>query len=316
MHRILTGFLYPEIGWDVLDVPGQSPMPPVTYRKQEVPPPMNGWVKSMATDADIVFGPDRSLCYRETDGAVLLSSERMFRLLCMSSLMTGLRSVTYHLKRKRDQAKTAISDNNRVILDDFTSAELLKDDSAANCLILFVESHTAELDRASKFETDLVQHVHPNCKQTDKMFACGVIPYCETSHEGMRKVFYKMGENLRLFEMDKDERVCRRLPNAEKRRIYFGTDQLSSRMWRSLRIELTKRLTSLSGAKMVLPMLETLSQITCTHDFLHETRIHRSHAIYVTHYGGFLQAFQCHLRLKEVTGKTRKTMQRHERFCF
>ena len=129
-------------------------------------------------------------------------------------------------------------------------------------------------------------------------------------------VFYKMGENLQLFEMDKEERVCRRLPNADKRRIYFGTDQLSSIMWRGLRIELTKRLTSLSGAKMVLPMLETLSQITCTHDFLHETRIHRSHTIYVTHYGGFLQPFQCHLRLKGVTGKTKKVMQRHEQFLF
>ena len=55
MYRILTGFLYPEIGWDVLNVPGQSPMPPVTYWNQEVLPPMNGWVKSVATYADIVF---------------------------------------------------------------------------------------------------------------------------------------------------------------------------------------------------------------------------------------------------------------------
>ena len=33
-RRIIEGFLYPEIGWTVCNVPGMSPMPPVTYLKQ------------------------------------------------------------------------------------------------------------------------------------------------------------------------------------------------------------------------------------------------------------------------------------------
>ena len=120
MHRILTGFLYPEIGWEVLDVPGQSPMPPLTYCHQEVPPPMNGWVKSTATDADIIFGRDRGLCHRSTDDAVSLTSERMFRILCHSNLMTGLRSAAYHLKSKRELAQSAINDNSDVVIDSFS----------------------------------------------------------------------------------------------------------------------------------------------------------------------------------------------------
>ena len=38
-QRILEGFLYPEIGWKIEDVPGLSKMPTVTYLRQEVPPP-------------------------------------------------------------------------------------------------------------------------------------------------------------------------------------------------------------------------------------------------------------------------------------
>ena len=201
---------------------------------------MNGWVKSTATDADIIFGRDRGLCHRSTDDAVSLTSERMFRILCHSNLMTGLRSAAYHLKSKRELAQSAINDNRDVVIDSFTRTELLNDDSAANSLISFVDSHTFELDRASKFETDLVLHVHPNCRETNKMFAWGIIPYCETSHEVMRKVYYKMGENLQLFEMDMDQHICHRLLNSEFCRIYLCVDQLSSRNWRCLKIELTK----------------------------------------------------------------------------
>ena len=38
---IQQGFLYPEIGWTVHDVPELSPMPELTYREQIVLPPMN-----------------------------------------------------------------------------------------------------------------------------------------------------------------------------------------------------------------------------------------------------------------------------------
>ena len=146
------------------------------------------------------------------------------------------------------------------------------------------------------------------------MFVWGIEPYNETSHEGMRKVFYKLGQNLQMFKVDEDTFQCRQLPNANKRRIHFCVDQLSARNFRHLTIELTKKLTELSGSKIILPILETLSQFTCTHDHLHEIRMHRNDAIYRTHYGGFLQPFQCHLRQKGITGNVDKNMQKHEKF--
>ena len=38
-RRILEGFLYPEISWEIENVPGLSKMLKVTYLRQEVPPP-------------------------------------------------------------------------------------------------------------------------------------------------------------------------------------------------------------------------------------------------------------------------------------
>ena len=116
---------------------------------------MNGWVQSTAIDADIIFGKERDLCYSSTDGAMSLTSESMFRILCLLILVTGLRSAAYHLKSKSEQAQSAINDNSNIVTDSFTRTELLNDDILANSLMSFVYFHTLELDQ-SEFETDLV----------------------------------------------------------------------------------------------------------------------------------------------------------------
>ena len=55
-RHILEGFLCPEMGWKVDSVPGLSLMPEVIYHHQEVPPPLNAWIATKSTDADLVFG--------------------------------------------------------------------------------------------------------------------------------------------------------------------------------------------------------------------------------------------------------------------
>ena len=74
--------------------------------------------------------------------------------------------------------------------------------------------------------------------------------------------------------------------------------------------------TELGTAKLVLTLLELLSQITCAIDYLHETRMHRNDAIYQTHYGGFLQAFHCRLKQKRILGEPVKKIQLHEKFLY
>jgi hypothetical protein len=133
-------------------------------------------------------------------------------------------------------------------------------------------------------------------------------------HNGMKKVFYKLGENFQLFCVDENECRCLALPDSDNRRIHLCVDKLSSRNFRCLKINLSKKLTELGTAKFVLPLLESLCQFTCTIDYLHETQMHRNDAIYRTPYSGFLQAFQCHLTQKGITGDPVKKMQHHEKF--
>ena len=58
------------------------------------------------------------------------------------------------------------------------------------------------------------------------MYYWGIIPYCETSHEGIMKVFYKLGEVFQMFVVDEDATNVRTLSNWNKRRIHLCVDGL------------------------------------------------------------------------------------------
>ena len=77
-EQIKEGFLYPEIGWDVVDAPGMTKMPPMTYQNQEIPPPMNAWVESGSSDAKLLFAEPRPFCYRNNSDCESFSSDRVF----------------------------------------------------------------------------------------------------------------------------------------------------------------------------------------------------------------------------------------------
>ena len=49
--RILSGFLWPEIGWEVIKIPGFANRPSLEYRMdQEIQPPLMAWVEGKATN--------------------------------------------------------------------------------------------------------------------------------------------------------------------------------------------------------------------------------------------------------------------------
>ena len=133
--------------------------------------------------------------------------------------------------------------------------------------------------------------VNPKWRTPDKIFCWGIIPCCETSHEGKMKVFYKLGEVFQLFVVDKDVTNVWALPNWNKLCIHLCVDGLSLRNFRFLRLNLIKKLTNLTSAKFVLPLLECWSRFTCIHDYFHETRLHCRDLIWRTYYGSFLQNF-------------------------
>ena len=63
----------------------------------------------------------------------------------------------------------------------------------ANAFVKMTDDYATEFQKASKFQFDLIEHVNPSSKTTDKMFAWGIEPHCKTLHDGMKRVFCKLG---------------------------------------------------------------------------------------------------------------------------
>ena len=160
-QRILEGFLYPDIGWDVISVPGLSQMPEVTYTEQVVPPPLHGWVRADASDADILFNHHRPLCRAQESDKVSFTSKRMFSLISQGKRMNDWSTQAFHLKKRRKLAQIAL-DAYITSNDNFVTLQLLNESSSANKFINLTDDYASELDGANKFETDLVKHVNPN----------------------------------------------------------------------------------------------------------------------------------------------------------
>ena len=86
-------------------------------------------------------------------------------------------TAAFHLKRQRDEARESINkDSGECLFDDFTQDQLLDDNSIANDFIRFTEEHSFEFERASKYESDLVGHLNPNSKLSNRMFSGASYP--------------------------------------------------------------------------------------------------------------------------------------------
>ena len=62
-----------------------------------------------------------------------------------------------------------------------------------------IEEMSTAIDSAAKFQTSMVKKMNPKAGLVDKMFAFPISQHCETTHEGMKKVFAEMDQALRFF---------------------------------------------------------------------------------------------------------------------
>ena len=131
-------------------------------------------------------------------------------------------------------------------------------DSKMETFFDLVQKSSDAINHAARFEKELINWVKQRQGGVDKMFAWGIIPHCETSHDGMKKVFYKMGEAFQHFEIDKERRSCTLLEHWDKRRIRLVADALSARNFRCLKLNFIKKLTEIGTSKYVLPLLDSL----------------------------------------------------------
>lgn len=231
-----------------------------------------------------------------SDGEVI-STERMQRLHQLSRRIVDFGTYSRHLshhKLNNDETKE-------------TECEPITDIEMEFVLAMLLASQ--QVDEANKFEADLVAHLNENHKQTDRLFAFPLSPKCETSHEGMMKVFADIGESLRFFDVEEGEGDdlgrATTVPTSKKRKVHLCVDQQSAKMFRHLKMNLTKKLTELSSGKYVEPLLEALDQFTVQHDYLHEHRMHRQDVIWRQFYGAVLQAFQA-IIIVELSASSRE----------
>jgi len=132
----------------------------------------------------------------------------------------------------------------------------------------------------------------------------------------MKKVYADVGQEFQIFVVNENG-TTKLQPNAKKRKINLHVDGLTAPNFRSLKYNLTRKLTEMGSMKYIVPMIEALDQITCQHDLFHETCLHRQDCIFRTKYGCFLQPLQVLLSWKRINGDPVKScMQEHKLFLF
>jgi len=168
------------------------------------------------------------------DGSKILDSEKYLDCHKMGRQLINYRSHGFYLKkRKRESDDKSLSDNHHEVGDDVFMLDQKMSD-----FVQLVEDCSKEIDRASNFTQNIVKRLNPKAGTFDKMVAFRLLQHCETSHEGMKKVFAEMGEEFRMFSVSEDGSTMLR-PNAKRWKINLHVDGLSARNFRKLPFNLT-----------------------------------------------------------------------------
>jgi len=203
-----------------------------------------------------------------------------------------LESLVPSQKRKRDSEEVEVVDesHSNFVFDAHTAA-----------FVSLIDGCSKDINNASNFQTKMVKHINPKAGTIDKMFAFPISQHCETSHEGMNKVFVDVGQAFQMFAINQNG-TTKLLPNAKRRKINLYEDGSTARNFRKLRYNLTRKLTEMGSLRYIKPMIDALDQITCQHDLFHETRMHRNDSIWRSKYGCFSQSLQVLLGWKRING--------------
>ena len=106
---ILAGVVWPEIGWEVVSMPGFTKRPPLTYAKQEIQPPRRAWVDKAATNNDILFDRKRKWKPPASKDAVSLSTNRMHSIQLTSWRIIDMSAHSQYLQGKQIRASEAVA---------------------------------------------------------------------------------------------------------------------------------------------------------------------------------------------------------------
>ena len=313
-NLILTGVLWPEVGWEIQSMPGFTERPPVTYDKQRSQPPRRAWVEERASDMAILFSRKRKFCEPGASNAVSFTTNRMWNVSIKSRRIIDMRSHVLYLKLKKAEA---IAEAAPLVNDSSSNNSLpsqVQNDDRMDSFIHTIEAASSAVDCAAQFNSDIIKLVNPSSQHVDEMFAWPIAPFEETSHKGMKMTFTQLMQSFCMVHVDERGTVTS-LPNAKRRRIHFFGDGLSARNFSCLKYNISRQLATLSDILGVKALLSALDCCTMQMDYLHENGFHKQDCIWKTKYGCFLQPFQVHLSWLRINGDpSKRNMQGHELF--
>jgi len=157
------------------------------------------------------------------DGSKIFDSEKYQECHKMARRLINYRSHSFYLKkRKRESDDESLSENNHEVGDNVFSL-----DEKMTDFVQLMEDCSKEIDKASKFTRDIVKKLNPKAGTIDRIVAFPIPQHCETSHEGMKKVFAEMGVAFRMFTVAEDGSTMLR-SNAKQRKINLHVDGLSA----------------------------------------------------------------------------------------
>jgi len=210
--------------------------------------------KDVSVD-DIVFDPSMRATEPMAQNSEQLTSTRWYQEChSLARRVVTYRNHVHHLKKRERKSEDAGNDCDEVFVFDSKTA----------AFVLLVDECSKDIDNASKFQKRMVNHINPKAGTIDRMFAFPISQHCETTHEGMKKVYADVGQAFQLFAVEENG-TTKLQPNAKRRKINLHVDGLTARNFRRLRYNLTRKMTEMGSMRYIVPMLESLDQFTCQH---------------------------------------------------
>ena len=268
-------------------MPGFGERPPMTYQRQGIPSPRLAHVKAEASVSDIVFDQKMQLTEPMEEDSNILTLKLYHDCHIMSRRMVNYTSHLLYLKKHRETETS----KRRLLQKDTAeyNNETYEFDTNTSNFMSIIEQSRTELRTATDFPTNITKYLNPNAGEVDQMIVFPISSHCETTHKGMKMVYAAMASDFHMFTVA-DNGTTAILPNAKRRKINLHVDGLSSRNFRKLKFNLSRKLTEMGGRRFIQTMLDCLDQFTVQHDYLHETRMHRHDCIWRGMYGCFLRA--------------------------
>ena len=319
--RIITsdGFMWPRIGWAVLEIPGLDKCQSIQYGvDQYIPAPLGARVAKDVSSNNLLLR-DRVFSDVTDDNSRIISTTEAHDLFVRFQRLNELQYFADYLKgyyNFKDEVAMQMEEEGQssaVTEVDTNLVPLVRSQENDESFMNTMEYCSLQLDRVRTFERDILDQVNPGRKVQDKFYFHPLCPREETSTNGMLLTSATLNEKLGFLNKLDDGEFGLDI-NALKRRATMYGDALSCITHGNSKLVIAKKGTVPGNEKLVDDLLGAHSRIVMQKGLFHQL-MHQSAVVYIKYYGSFMQAMQVLLSVKRVKGDPVKSnYQDHDKF--